>query len=54
MDQQARPCPLCGLTLAEGVPMEILEEHFQRCSKTDDRDAPRREWDRPHERPTGA
>jgi hypothetical protein len=27
--------------------MEILEEHFQRCSKTDDRAAPRREWDAP-------
>jgi hypothetical protein len=31
--------------------MEVLERHFQRCAKTDDRDAPRREWTDPS--PTG-
>jgi hypothetical protein len=25
--------------------MDVLERHFQTCAKTDDRDAPRREWD---------
>lgn len=45
MDERPRACPLCGLQLEAGVPMEILEGHFQTCSKTDDRDAPRREWD---------
>ncbi|HUR26325.1 MAG TPA: hypothetical protein VM327_09975 [Candidatus Thermoplasmatota archaeon] len=47
MDERARPCPLCGHILASGVPNEVLERHFQQCSKTDDRDAPRREWDQP-------
>lgn len=47
MDERSRPCPLCGLVLGPGVPNEILEQHFLQCSKTDDRDAPRREWDGP-------
>jgi hypothetical protein len=47
MQQSARPCPLCGQVLTAGVPNEVLERHFQLCAKTDDRDAPRREWDEP-------
>jgi hypothetical protein len=47
MDQPGRPCPLCGMALGPGVPNEVLERHFQQCSKTDDRDAPRREWEDP-------
>ena len=47
MEKPGRPCPLCGKELGPGVPNEVLERHFQECSKTDDRDAPRREWDDP-------
>lgn len=42
--EAGRPCPLCGRPLPRGAPMEVLERHFQTCSKTDDRLAPRREW----------
>ena len=45
MDRPGRPCPLCGLVLSPGVPLEVLDRHFQQCSETDDRAAPRREWD---------
>jgi hypothetical protein len=47
MDERARPCPLCGQVLGRGAPNEVLERHFQHCVKTDDRSAPRREWEEP-------
>lgn len=47
MEQRNRSCPLCGQTLAPGAPNQVLERHFLQCSKTDDRAAPRREWDGP-------
>jgi hypothetical protein len=47
MADHGRLCPLCGQSLRPGTPNEVLERHFQVCVKTDDRDAPRREWDEP-------
>jgi hypothetical protein len=47
MAERTPSCPLCGLALGPGDPNQVLDRHFQLCAKTDDREAPRREWDEP-------
>ena len=45
MSPASQSCPLCGRSLGPGEPNEVLDRHFRDCEKTDDRQAPRREWD---------